>query len=374
MNRGVVCCLIALLVVAGVPFGAATPDGAVGMPQEFDPDTVSLSANVQENGTATWTFTYRMRLANGNETAAFESLQRDIQNNSSAYTDRFRQRITATVAAAENATNRSMSVSNVEISTRVNTFNEETLGVVTYSFTWSNFAAVEDEQIVAGDALEGFYLDNETSLRVSWPESYELVDVDPEASRPNENAVEWPGPKEFSSGEPRVVVAPSADNESDLGGDTQAPDGPAGSDGDSDAGGVVVPAVVGALAAVGVLGAAGWYYREQHDGGLPPVVEGGGGDDAGGRASEDAAAGAAGGAAANGDAADEPPEELLSNEERVKRFLREEGGRAKQQALVEAMDWTEAKTSQVVKQMREDDEVESFRIGRENVLKLPDGE
>ncbi|MXR21266.1 helix-turn-helix transcriptional regulator, partial [Halobacterium bonnevillei] len=83
------------------------------------------------------------------------------------------------------------------------------------------------------------------------------------------------------------------------------------------------------------------------------------------------AAGAAAGAAA-GESAEETPEELLSNEERVKRFLREQGGRAKQQDVVDAMGWTEAKTSQVVKGMREDDELESFRIGRENVLKLPD--
>jgi hypothetical protein len=371
MNRGVVTCLLALLVVAAVPAGAATPDGAVGLPQEFDPETVSLSANVQDDGSATWTFTYRMRLTDENETAAFESLQNDIQNNSSAYTDQFRERIMATVAAAENDTGRNMSVSNVDVSTRVNTFNEEDLGVVTYSFTWSNFAVVEDDTLIAGDALEGFYLDNETSLRVSWPESYGVVDVDPETNQPNENAVEWQGPKEFSSGEPRVEMSPSADDDNDSVVDTQGPDDPAGTDGDSGMSGLLIPAVVGAAAAVVMLGAAGWYYREQYGGGPPPVAASG--DDAGDEPDGDAATGPAAGAA--GEAADDdPPEELLSNEERVKRFLRDEGGRAKQQALVEAMDWTEAKTSQVVKQMREDDEVESFRIGRENVLKLPDEE
>jgi uncharacterized membrane protein len=78
--------------------------------------------------------------------------------------------------------------------------------------------------------------------------------------------------------------------------------------------------------------------------------------------------------AAAGAADDEPPSELLSNEERVEQFLESQGGRAKQQAVVEALGWTEAKTSQVVKQMREDDRLDSFRIGRENVLKLPDAD
>ncbi|WP_232688263.1 helix-turn-helix transcriptional regulator [Halobacterium zhouii] len=369
MNRGVVCVLLALVVVAGVPVGAATPSEATGMPEEFDPDSVSLSANLHENGSATWTFTYRMRLSNDSEVAAFESLQADIQNDSSAYTETFRKRIAETVAAAADTTNRDMSVSNVAISTRVNTFNEETLGVVTYSFKWSNFAAVNGDRLVAGDALEGFYLDNETSLRISWPESYGLVDVDPDAQRPNENAVEWAGPKEFSTGEPRVVVSPGADDATDSeDANTPPPDDGSGNAGLSE---LLVPAVVGALAAAGVLGAAGWYYREQYGDDRTP---GGGSDDAAAGGGDGAATTGADESAAGESTDDEPPAELLSNEERVKRFLDREGGRAKQQALVDEMDWTEAKTSQVVKQMRENDEVESFRIGRENVLKLPDDE
>jgi uncharacterized membrane protein len=69
---------------------------------------------------------------------------------------------------------------------------------------------------------------------------------------------------------------------------------------------------------------------------------------------------------------DEPPEELLSNEERVLKLLDEEGGRVKQQAVAQRLDWTDAKTSQVVSDLRESDEVEVFRLGRENVLTLPD--
>jgi len=367
MERGVACWVAVLLVVSTALSPAAlatTPDDAYGMPQEFDPDTVSLAATLQADGGAEWTFTYRTRLANENETAAFESLQDDIRTNTSDYVGRFEDRITATVAAAENSTGREMSVSNVSVSTRVNSLNEDSLGVVTYHFEWNGFAAVEENAITAGDALEGFYLDNETSLTVSWPERFESVEVDPETTKPQDNAVRWQGPLEFGSGQPTVVVVPS-----DAGTTTQATTtdtttttagGPA-DEGDGD--GVLVPALGGAIVVL-LLGGAGWLYwrREMADGADSASVGTGRPDDGG--------AGVAAGTAAD----DGPPSELLSNEERVKRFLESQGGRAKQQAVVEALGWTEAKTSQVVKQMREDDELESFRIGRENVLKLPDAD
>ena len=43
----------------------------------------------------------------------------------------------------------------------------------------------------------------------------------------------------------------------------------------------------------------------------------------------------------------------------------------KQQQVVQELGWTDAKTSQVVGNLREEEEIEVFRIGRENVLALP---
>jgi hypothetical protein len=44
----------------------------------------------------------------------------------------------------------------------------------------------------------------------------------------------------------------------------------------------------------------------------------------------------------------------------------------KQQEVAESLDWTDAKTSQVVTSMRDEGSLESFRLGRENVLVLPE--
>nr|WP_242493394.1 hypothetical protein [Haloarcula hispanica] len=67
-----------------------------------------------------------------------------------------------------------------------------------------------------------------------------------------------------------------------------------------------------------------------------------------------------------------PPAELLSNEEQVLQLLESNGGRLKQQQVAGELDWTDAKTSQVIGGLRDEDKVETFRIGRENVVTLPD--
>ena len=46
----------------------------------------------------------------------------------------------------------------------------------------------------------------------------------------------------------------------------------------------------------------------------------------------------------------------------------------KQQEVAQTLDWTDAKTSQVVRKMREEGDLDAFRLGRENVLVLPDEE
>jgi len=64
----------------------------------------------------------------------------------------------------------------------------------------------------------------------------------------------------------------------------------------------------------------------------------------------------------------------LSNEEQVLRLVESNGGRMKQKRVAEELGWTAAKTSQVVTGLRDDGELDGFRLGRENVLSLPDYE
>ncbi|GCF13731.1 hypothetical protein Harman_16660 [Haloarcula mannanilytica] len=335
--------LVVMLVATALLVPTATGAGFGGLEQQsVDPDVVVMTADVEAGGDAAWTVAYRIRLDDDNATQAFDDLQADIQANPSAYTDRFESRMQGTAGAAENATGREMAIENVTVSTREETFGQ-TYGVISYRFRWTNFAAVSDDRMEIGDALSGLFLDSETSLTVQWPAGYQADSVAPQADERGNASVTWRGQQEFGENEPRVVVSPQA-----TGGD--------GGNG---------PFIVGFLALLGIAAAAYALQRYGVLGGGEPaeppatMVESDDPPSDQPVAGTDADAGA-------------PPAELLSNEEQVLQLLESNGGRLKQQQVAGELDWTDAKTSQVIGGLREEEKVETFRIGRENVVTLPD--
>ena len=337
--------------ISGVTGAVDTQQSIAGT--ELQPDDVLIEVQVAADGSATWRVEYRVRLDDANVTEAFESLRTDVRRNESTYARPFADRMRATVADAENATGREMAVENVTVSAERRQIPQD-YGVVTYQFHWVGFAEANASTIVAGDALSGFFLDNQTTLLISWPEGYEPETVSPDPTERRAQSVVWVGPMDFATGEPTLVVSTAGGSGA---GTTTAP-------GDGTTSGGLSPLLLGlalvavALAAVGVV-----YYRS---GGRAGSTDGEESDGGGAEATPHDGEGDAPEAPA------EPPEELLSNEERVLRLLRQRGGRMKQQEVAGALDWTDAKTSQVVRQMREEGQLDAFRLGRENVLSLPD--
>ena len=347
------------LALAAASAGVAVQDGPVGQ-TGIDADSTTLAAAVGPDGDADWRVTYRIELDDQNATDAFESLRQDIEANRSQYVATFRDRIEATAASAENATGREMSVGNFSVEAETRAQPDTTFGVVTYRFEWDGFAAADGDRIAAGDALDGLILDSGTALRVSWPDGYGVTAVTPDATEREAGAVVWRGPADFEAGEPRVTVergVTPTETASPGGGD-----GP-GSDGADGGLGSLLPVAALLLVALAV---GGILLARRGEGG--PAAGPGGGDAGTAGDSGDGSSGDGDGTTAA------PPEELLSNEERVLRLLEENGGRMKQQEVAEELDWTAAKTSQVVGDLREAGELDSFRLGRENVLTLPDVE
>ena len=104
---GVAAVFIALGVAAtggtaGAPGDATGGSGVapVGFEQtEIDPDDVLIETAVDADGDATWEIQYRVRLSSAEEEQAFADLRTDVESNTTTYTDRFSERMTATAAA-----------------------------------------------------------------------------------------------------------------------------------------------------------------------------------------------------------------------------------------------------------------------------------
>ncbi|WP_416840271.1 helix-turn-helix transcriptional regulator [Haloferax sp. DFSO52] len=380
---------ILLCVLAVVTPAAAAQDGSATGPgvdplvqQGVTPDSTRIVVDVEADGSAHWEIQYWTRLDDQNTTEAFQSLRDDIEANPDDYTSAFENRITDTVSSAENSTGREMTASNVSVSAETRSL-PDSFGVVTYSFEWSNFAAVDGDRLVVGDAIEGFFLDSSSRLILSWPDEYGAVTVEPEADEMRENTAIWRGSEtEFVSGEPRLVLeagAGGAGTETNT--QTDEEPGPAVDDP------FPTTTALGVLAVVAVVLVGGVFYLRSRgiiggDDEYELVSESTTPDTAG---EEDAEADsvvaepprdetAASADTADDEAAEDVPPELLSNEERVLRLIESRGGRIKQQEVAGALDWTDAKTSKVVRAMRDDGTIEGFRLGRENVLRLPEND
>lgn len=346
----VVVLVAGVLTIPGVVAGTAE---GLGIQQTVDPDRVNLDVGLEEDGSANWEIQYFVRLRTDNETQAFEDLMADVDANRSAYIDRFADRMNATVASAENETGRSMTATDFTVDATIQSTGN-TYGVLTYTFTWTNFAQVSDETVTAGDALAGFYLDDETTLQFTWPDGYQVTSVSPEPTSTSESAISWRGPLDFLEDQPSLDIEPvptttmTTVTTSTTGTTTTTETPGTGTPTTtSEEAGAIWPWLIGGIVVLAILAGALWYWQ------------GRGGSDGGDSASGDEAEGG-------------PTTELMSNEERVEEFLSNQGGRAKQQEIVDGLGWTEAKTSQVLSDMQEGDRIEKFRIGRENVVKLPD--
>lgn len=314
--------LLAVIVVAGllVSVGGGVASAAEFAPdlheEEFDPDDTVLDVRLDADGDATWRIEHRYRLDDDDSEAAFAALEEEIAEDPDSYEEDFRARMEESVADAAASTGRSMAVENVSVHTERRSLPSD-YGVVRYEFTWSGFADGDASRLEAGDAIERLFLDESSNLRIAWPDGYAAERVEPEPDEAGDTAVVWRGPVEFGEGEPGVTVAPQ---------ETATVEG------------IGLGPLVAIALVVGSLAVAGFRLRRSRDDGEAPAA----------------------------------PSELLSNEERVLRLLEAEGGRMKQQEIVDRLEWTDAKTSQVISTLRQEDRLETFRLGRENVVRLPD--
>lgn len=315
---------------------------------ELDADRILLRFDVLEDGTAVAHVEYRFLLDDTESTNAFDRLERDVTTNRAQYLDRFERRVTHTAETAANATGRPMSVTDAAVHVETDEF-PQTYGIVAYTFTWQGFAAVAEGDLGVGDALAGLYLDEGVQLQITWPEGYEARSVHEGASQRGDRAATWAGPAWFDEEGPRLVLVQNG-----------LPIDP-------------VPVAMLALSLLFALsGAAFWWRAGRGDGAHVPTPspERSHPTDGDGERSPEPVPTPPPDTEPDSNSEPEPDPELLSNEERVLREMNRRGGRVKQQELVSALGWSNAKVSRVVSTLRERGDVEGFRIGNENVLSV----
>ncbi|WP_121820278.1 helix-turn-helix transcriptional regulator [Halostella salina] len=373
--------LLVSLVLAPVGAAAAMPLGTdPGRPPAAaqqtadppDPETV-FRVRITESGHANWTVEFRQHLETENDTEAFRDYRDEIvagEERPPVTESTFQQ--FADEASA--ATGRNMTIRNGRYTGRV----ANDTGIIAFHFTWTNFASVNgDDRIAVGDAFNGTsgtwfpQLDDGQRLVIEPPDGH----IPSTAPRGHENGTfEWNGPYEFNRNEITIVYTPSGSDGNGTNGGGGETTGPGG---DADEPIPMALLGVGVVALVVAVGTGGYLLARRQNGGSGGVVADTAPATETGAVTEPDA-----GADADGDAADadedEPADDdtidetLLSDEERVTRLLEENGGRMKQAKIVSETGWSNAKVSQLLSSMDDDDRIDKLRIGRENLITLPD--
>ncbi|WP_251329362.1 helix-turn-helix transcriptional regulator [Haloplanus pelagicus] len=341
-----------------------------------DPIVTRFYIDPDPAGDARWNVSIHYNLSSSVDRAAFERYGRAFEagDAETSLDGRFFRTL---AGQASDATGREMSIRNL----RRNATITNGTGVLSLTFTWTNFVTSTEDGFVIEDAV--LMPENRTWLASIGPSQRLVVDT-PSGYRVTDTrfgldngSVVIQGPHTFR--EPLTISYQRTA--------TEPPE-------------ESTPwALVGGALLVGMgLVAAAIYARRRSDGtgthsgddrpngaAAPTPPD----EDPTAASPADAADGADGTATESGaslpddgdgeedededeDADDGVDPSLLSDEERVERLLDENGGRMKQARIVRETGWSDAKVSQLLSTMADDGRVEKLRLGRENLISLPD--
>ena len=354
--------IVALLVLAGSLVGpaAAVVSEDAAQPQVdqqqriADPLSTDIVVALQTNGSARWTVTVTYGLDSDIQRAAFEEYRTEFERGDAPglNVDLFE----ALAAEGSQSADRTMRIRSVAYRSSA---TEET-GSLTLAFTWTNFLERPDRDTLRfHDAVllaepnpeERLWLstlnENQT-MTIRTPPGYSVNSTQAPSFEFENNSVVIEGPQQFD-GDLTITYQQSET----VGDDTPW------------------ALVVGAfLVAVAVVVAAVVLRRREDGDRSPSMSTNGEGPDAGVEPPPDGA---------DDGPDDSPPDDdegvdlsLLSDEERVERLLERNGGRMKQATIVRETGWSDAKVSQLLSSMADADRVEKLRLGRENLISLPD--
>ncbi|WP_265110404.1 helix-turn-helix transcriptional regulator [Halosolutus halophilus] len=376
-DRAVVVVFAVILTLGVVPVGTAmsiaqsprtaVDDGpSIAAADTPEADTTVTRIAIDEGGTATWSVTIRTRLANESDVDDYEAFQERFRADRTSYVEQFEERMTGVVSSAAASTDRSMTPTDFRAETSIQEVPRR-WGTVTYSFRWTNFAAVDGDAIVVGDVFEGgLYLDDDDRLQIVPPKGYAPTATSPPPDESDGATVVWAGPENFADQHPTVRFEPANSAVSSDSRETTT-----WTEFPLVAAGVTLLFVSVASVVIAVSVASRRDPRQQMRSNIP-VLTGTPTENAATDPDDDTGVPSDGDEPVESESIDSPASvpDLATDEDQVRALLEQNGGRIRQAAIAEELEWSASKTSRVVSGMAEANAVEKLRIGRENVIEL----
>jgi len=175
---------VALALAAALAIGAIAGP-AVAQPKQNDEP--SLVVEVQEGGDAVVTLTATYDLTSEAERDAFASLRNDQSARENA-TRRYAAGLDSVARNASDRVDREMRVPADAASVSLEERGD--VGVVRYSATWENLAAVEGDRLVVTEPFASNY-DTDRPFVLVAPEGYELAGATPSVDADGEASATW---------------------------------------------------------------------------------------------------------------------------------------------------------------------------------------
>ena len=181
--------LIPALIILIIPFVSA---GEVGVHYVID---------LKENGSAAISEEHRISLVSPGSESDFKN----YSYNTEKIRDDFRKEWDEIVSIAEDYLGRDLSVQNFDVAVFKAGIGD--YGLVKFSFECSGFAEATNGEMLVGDIfLGGSHLHENDTLTIRYPEGYSVDSISPEPDKSSTNEVVWHGIRDFSSGEPGILL------------------------------------------------------------------------------------------------------------------------------------------------------------------------
>jgi hypothetical protein len=161
---------------------------------------------IQLDGSARWAISQKMDLLSEEDRLVFENYSKVISEERESLISEFSKTIQNIVSRAASLTGRAMVAKDFNLTSSISGITAQ-VGIIEYSFVWTNFAKLEGRKMAVGDVFEGgFYLYDNDVLIVRYPQQFYLRETHPSCDENETDGVIWYGKRDFGPNEPYLLL------------------------------------------------------------------------------------------------------------------------------------------------------------------------